>query len=61
MIGDNVTDKLPKHIRINELQCDAIDIVEWEFRKINSEKKLKKAVKLLEKAVKKILIDVEAT
>ena len=56
-----MTDKLPKHIRINELQCDAIDIVEWEFSKIKSEKKLKKAVKLLEKSVKKILINVEAT
>ena len=45
----------------NELICEAIDKVEWEFSKIQSEKKLKKAVKLLEKAVKKILIDVEAT
>ena len=45
----------------NELICEAIDKVEWEFSKIQSEKNLKKAVKLLEKAVKKILIDVEAT
>ena len=52
MIGDNVTE--------NELICEAMDRVEWEFSKIKSEKKLKKAVKLLEKAVKKILIDVEA-
>ena len=45
----------------NEFICEAIDRVEWEFSKIKSEKELKKAVKLLEKAVKKILIDVEAT
>ena len=45
----------------NELICEAIDRVEWEFSKIKSKKKLKKAVKLLEKAVKKLLIDVEAT
>ena len=42
----------------NELICEAMDRVEWEFSKIKSEKKLKKSVKLLEKAVKKI---VEAT
>ena len=42
----------------NELICEAMDRVEWEFSKIKSEKKLKKAVKLLEKEVKKI---VEAT
>ena len=45
----------------NELICEAIDKVEWEFSKIKSKKKLKKAVKLLEKAVDKLLIDVEAT
>ena len=53
MIGGNVTE--------NELICEAIDRVEWEFSKIKSKKKLKKAVKLLEKAVDKLLIDVEAT
>ena len=45
----------------NQLICEAIDKVEWEFSKIKSKKKLKKAVKLLEKAVDKLLIDVEAT
>ena len=45
----------------NDLICEAMDRVEWEFSKIKSEKKLKKAVRMLEKKVKKILIDVEAT
>ena len=58
MIGGNVTEDA---LICNELICEAIDGVEWEFSKIKSKKKLKKAVKLLEKAVKKILIDVEAT
>ena len=54
MIGGNVTD-------CNELICEAMDLVEWQFSKIKSKKKLKKAIKLLEKELKHILIDVEAT
>ena len=62
MIGDNVTENelICEAIDRNELICEAIDRVEWEFSKIKSKKKLKKAVKLLEKSVKKLLIDVEA-
>ena len=36
---------------MNDLICEAMDIVEWEFSKIRSRKELKKAVKLLKKQV----------